>query len=179
MIIAITGVPGTGKSTLAKLLSKKLGWGLLPANGLVKEKGLWTRKEKGVLVADMGKLARALAVSLRGKRNLILEGHLLCEMKLRVDALVVLRTSPKILRRRLGKRHYPQEKIDENVLAEALDYCTLKAEANYKKIYEIDTTGSIAKSLSRLEKIARGKKTEPAKIDWSQELEEEILLTVK
>ena len=175
MIIAITGVPGTGKTTLAQKLSERTGWPLVGANTLVEEKKLWKKKEEGAKVADMRKLASALTRVIRANKNLILEGHLLCDIRLKTDRIVVLRTNPKILRKRLEKRGYPKKKTDENVLAEALDYCTIEAESRYKKVYEIDTTKSFRKAILGLHLISLGKGEgfRSGKISWWRQLERE------
>ena len=60
----------------------------------------------------------------------------------------------------------------ENLLAEALDYCTLKAEENYKDVREIVTRGSVAKSLRELELITKGSPAFKAgKVRWHKEME--------
>lgn len=181
MLFAITGVPGTGKSTLSRELSKKTGWALVEINRLIEEKGLWNGTEMGAKIVDMNALAREIAALARKNknRNLILEGHLLCDLKTGADFIVVLRTNPAALRKRLAARGYPKKKIDENVMAEALDYCTLEAESRYEKVYEIDTTKSRSGSLSKLLLIStgKGKRFASGKINWLKELKKEITRT--
>jgi adenylate kinase len=173
MILAISGVPGTGKTTLSKKLSEKLGWPLISANGIVKKKKLYSGKEKGSFVVNMKKLAREISYGLKGKKNAILEGHLLCDLKFNADAIVILRTNPTALEKRLKARGYPKGKVDENILSEALDYCTLNAEENFHEVYEIDTTKSKAQSMRQLQSIVdgNGEKLLSGKISWGRELE--------
>jgi adenylate kinase len=176
MILAITGVPGTGKTALSRMLSEKTGWPVVGANGIVEEKKLWSRKEEGAKVVDMKRLEKALAKITKSKKNLILEGHLLCDLKVKANCIVVLRTRPDVLRKRLETRGYPKKKTDENVLAEALDYCTIEAERRYKKVYEIDTTKSFRKAILGLHLVSMGKGEgfRSGKISWGRELENEV-----
>lgn len=175
MKLLLTGVPGAGKSVLARALARKLKCGLIDINAVVKEKKLWSRKDgHGSLIVKLKELKTELAKRVRNaKTGCIVEGHLGCEMKLPVDVAVVLRTPPGMLERRLRARKYPQKKLMENLLAEALDYCTLKAEENYKDVREIVTRKSMASSLRELESIAKGSPAFKAgKVRWHKELEE-------
>jgi adenylate kinase len=174
MNLLLTGVPGTGKSVLARALAKKLKCELIDINAIVKEKKLWSGKdEHGSLIVKLKELEREIAKRVRNAKNCcVVEGHLGCEMKLPVDVVIVLRTPPSLLERRLRSRKYPAKKLMENLLAEALDYCTLKAEENYKDVREIVTRGSMASPLRELEKIAKGSPAFKAgKVRWHKEME--------
>ncbi len=140
MLIIITGTPGTGKTEISNELANITGLEALHLTDLINQKKLYSMisKEK---VVDIKKLEDALKLVLKIKRNLIIEGHLACETKLPADFVFVLRTHPKILAKRLAKRGYNKRKITENLLAEMLDYCTIRSEQNYKKkVLELDTT---------------------------------------
>jgi len=66
-----------------------------------------------------------------------IEGHL--SHRVDLDYCIVLRTRPEVLEKRLKKRGYSEEKIRENVEAEAMD--VILSEAYQRtKVYEIDTT---------------------------------------
>ncbi len=136
MKIGITGTPGTGKTTLAKLLSKHLKYRYIDVKKLV----------KGTEV-DLKELEKTLKPLL--KDNVIVESHLIAEIPLELDVMVVLHASPRALKRRMKKRNYPEWKIKENIEAELLDYFTIYAEENYSKIIHIDTTGLTPEKLLR------------------------------
>ena len=138
--IIITGTPGTGKTKIAKALAKLTGWELVGLKEFINKHHLFSIKAKEKEV-DIKKLARVLIPYLRQFNNYILEGHLACEIKLPADYVFVLRTDPKVLRKRLAKRKYSKEKLEENLMAEMLDYCSQRVEAVYKRApLELDTT---------------------------------------
>jgi len=68
---------------------------------------------------------------------------------------------------RLQKRKYLRRKIKENLEVEALDYCTIKSEKNYKKVYDVDTTNRTIRQV--VEKIIHilKKKAKPDRVDFS------------
>ena len=175
--LVITGVPGTGKTHLARFLSKKLKHPIIEVNKLINEKNLWKVKDEfGAKIARMVPLKKALDAELAPLDNYILEGHLACEFELPADHVVVCRTEPAELEKRLAKRKYPKAKLDENIFAELLDYCTICAGKNYPKkiIIELDTTGKTPKeSAEQLLLILKGKKRKKS-VDWSESLEKRV-----
>jgi len=159
----ITGVPGTGKTTLAKALSEKTGTALIDINKLASALKLYSHVDEtdGAKVVRLSELEGELTDAIKAEaRPVIVEGHLGCEMKLPVSKVIVLRCEPRELRARLAPRNYSHAKVSENALAEALDYCTIVSEKKYgkAKVWEIDTTGKTPKQvLSECEKIIAGK----------------------
>lgn len=118
--VAITGVPGSGKTTLAQALSAKAR--VVHLNDLAKDAGLLTEKDeaRGSFVVDMDDLADALNAALsRETRPVVVEGHFAHEMD--VDVVILLRCDPLVLVERLRARGWSEEKVRENVEAEALD----------------------------------------------------------
>ncbi|PIO01995.1 hypothetical protein COX86_04190 [Candidatus Micrarchaeota archaeon CG_4_10_14_0_2_um_filter_60_11] len=151
MKLVLTGTPGTGKTTLAKKLARKLGCKLLDANAIAKQNKLV--KKDGT--TNIKKLGAILKKQTKKLDSFIAEGHLLCEFNLPCDCCAVLRCNPKTLARRLAKRGYAKQKLSDNVLCEALDYCLVNAEQNgYRKVIQIDFTRPLSADtfLSRLKK---------------------------
>ena len=140
MLIVITGTPGTGKTVAARALAKKLNYDLIDVKQIVQQNRIYRMKNSEKEV-DLKKLKKILIREIRAKKNSIIENHLLCEIELQADFVFVFRCDPKILEKRMRKRGYKKEKIRENLLAEMLDYCYLKAEKNYLgNPIEVDTS---------------------------------------
>jgi adenylate kinase len=183
----ITGVPGTGKTTVAKLLAAKTGAALIDINKLVEAMKLYSSIDE----ADNAKIVRLkelqdeLSQAIKAElesRGVIVEGHLGCEMKLPISKVICLRCEPKVLRSRMAGRNYSQEKISQNALSEALDYCTLLSEKNFgkRKIWEVDTTGKSAKKVaSECEKIMIGKQKKKTKVSFPDALMREAISGAK
>lgn len=143
--ILVTGVPGTGKTTLVKAWCEKEDWAYLGLNELVEEKKLYS----GIDEEDMAKVARlpdlekaANAWLNRQERPAVVESHLGCEIRLNVARVLVLRLHPDELARRLEARGYSPSKVRENKMAELLDYCTVRAIQIYgeKHVFEQDAS---------------------------------------
>ena len=162
MRIILTGVPGTGKTSVAKILSEKLNYPVITVKDLVKEEYVDTRK------------LRLKAIwATKDMENVILEGHLFCEVKIPVDLVIVLRTHPDELRKRLESRNYPEKKVRENLMAEFVDYCLTKAEERYDDVWQVDTTGKTPEETAQriIKALERGIDIYDH-VDWSPILED-------
>ncbi|RLG25816.1 adenylate kinase [Methanosarcinales archaeon] len=181
MKIALTGTPGTGKTTVAALLKKTTR--IIDLNSLIKDKKLYTgvdRKRKS-LIADLTEIQihiNHITTSTEPVDSvIIIEGHLSHMLK-GTDAVIVLRCHPRILKKRLEDRGYTGSKIDENAQAEALDIILCEAIDACDKVYETDTTSRTPEeTLSAVEEIIRSIKLKerispeylPGTIDWIEE----------
>lgn len=142
MRLALTGVPGTGKTTLAHALVSR-GVGVVDLNAFARARGLLREKDaaRGSYLVDTRKLAklvdRALD-TLDDDAPVVLEGHFAHDMD--VDAIVLLRCDPLVLYERLKARGWPEAKVRENVEAEALDVLAADVLARGIPAIELDVT---------------------------------------
>ncbi len=167
MKIVITGVPGSGKSTLAKELAAELRCEYIDLNVIAKKFAVLKKTSAREFEIDLKKLQNVLQKSLKNKTNFVLDGHLACEIKIPCDLVVILRCNPRVLQKRLAKRHYAREKLFDNLLAEAQDYFPILVERFYKKNFvEINSTKRV--SLAKLLKAIKQRKGE--KVNWGKEL---------
>jgi adenylate kinase len=161
MRIALTGTPGTGKTTVAGLLPHRV----IDINVLVKEGlNLGVDPLRGCLEADMDRLEQRLK-ELDDDGIAVLEGHFAHHF---ADWAIVLRLEPSELRERLQKRGYSQEKIRENLEAEALDVILVESVELCRRVDEIDTTGRTPQEVAKLvtEIIAGDAELPPGQVDW-------------
>ncbi len=121
MRLALTGVPGVGKTTIAQKMGQ-LGWRVVHLSEYARDAGLLVEKDdaRGAYVLDMDDLADSLNTHLRGyDGDVVIESHFAHEMD--VHRIVLLRADPLVLIERLRARGWREEKVRENVEAEALD----------------------------------------------------------
>ena len=164
MQIALTGTPGTGKTTIAALLPYKV----IDINALVKGgMNFGIDPVRGCLEADMDALANYLA-RLDSDETQILEGHFAHHF---ADWSIVLRLAPSLLKSRLEARGYSAEKIRENLEAEALDVILVEAVEFCDRVDEIDTTGKSTPEVAELvARIIQGRLKLPAgQVNWLDE----------
>jgi adenylate kinase len=167
MRLIITGTPGTGKSTISGILSERTGIPLVRVADVVRKKmRLGPRHE-----VDIKRLASHLRF-LRSEKDFIVEGHLACELRLPADHVIVLRTEPRVLRKRMEMRGYGKKKIEENLMAEMLDYCTQRATKEYGIIpLELDTTRKSPSACANKILVAiKQKKKKIDSVDYSKSL---------
>jgi adenylate kinase len=168
MRIIVTGSVGTGKTTIAELLAKKMGFELIKITDIVEKHGLCEGPECEV---DIKKLV-PLMEFLEEKDDYVIEGHLACEMELPADFIFILRADPEVLEERISDRGYSKEKTKQNLMAEMLDYCTQRTEKIYhKKSLELDTTKRSPKEcVSAIMDAVKNKKKKLDSVDYSDAL---------
>lgn len=184
-IIALTGTPGTGKTTVCGIISEhsqyRKQFCVIDLNKLVLDGKLYSGRDEArdTYIADMDKLEERVKQIINESpqnRDVIMEGHL--SHLLPADAIIVLRAHPVALRKRLGKRKdYSFAKVVENADAEALDVILVESVQRNKNVFEINTTDmnplAVVKSIiSIIESLKQGKAPEeflPGKIDWIEQ----------
>lgn len=136
MRVAITGTPGTGKTTATGLLETDLD--IVHLNDVIKSEGFstGTDEERGSLVADMDALGEWLAE----RQDCVFESHLAHNFD--ADRVVVLRAHPDTVVSRLRERGDSDSKAYENAESEALDVILSEAVHHHgtENVYEIETT---------------------------------------
>jgi adenylate kinase len=164
----ITGNPGTGKHTVAQILSKKMGLELVDINKIAVEEKTFERR-KGALEVDVQKLKRVLDKI--SSKNSLLVGHLAPYVVSRnkVETAVVLRRNPYELERVYKKRKYPSDKIIENIGSEILGityYDTVKNIGQNKTVQFDTTKKSIANITKKIESLFLKGSAKGDKVDW-------------
>ncbi len=160
----MTGTPGTGKSTIGRLLENE-GLYVLEIEKFARDRGIYSYIENGeTLVLEIPELVHALVSFLRDRKEAIVIGHLSHHLP-NAHAVVVLRTEPAKLERRLIEKGWSQQKISENVEAEALDILLCEALELYgNKVSEIVTSEvSALRAAEMLLEIHRTDKRYPPK----------------
>lgn len=157
MILICTGTPGTGKTELSKELAKQLKMKYVDVNKIIDKEKLAESYDENreTLVVDEKKLAKALAALAKKNKNMIIDSHMAHEMPPKhVDWCIVTRCDPAVLRKRLVKKGYHKEKVQENIDAEILNICMDEAERKGHKIITVDTTKQSAQKITaRLKKL--------------------------
>ena len=107
-IFIITGVPGTGKTTLLRNLSKNLSNATFESsNKIAKENNLFVDKDSdGSFIINLKNLKESINFFItqhKTSKYIIIEGHLLSDIKITNATVIVLRSHLKVLENRLKK----------------------------------------------------------------------------
>lgn len=164
MKIAVTGTPGVGKTTIAKLLAKKLKMKYINLNGLAKKINAYLGYDKNLKakIVNISKLKKEIK---KLKGNYVLDSHY--SHFFDVDLVIILRCRPDILLKRLKQRYKKNKlKIKENIDAEILGVITTEVLNARKKFFEIDVSGKTEKEILDEILIKIKRKNKEKIIDW-------------
>lgn len=178
MFVALTGTPGTGKSSVATLLRKQ-GFTVIQLHQLARNYKCINGTDiiRNSQLIDIDKLNSTIKKNFTTDTLIFFEGHLGHLLK-NMEKVIVLRCHPKELKKRLMKKNWNRKKIKENIDAETIDVILCEAVEHHPKenIFEIDTTKKtieeIAVSIKNLVKnnFQPTKKYSIGQIDWSEEI---------
>ena len=184
-LLLVTGVPGTGKTTISTLLAAELGAEHIELNRLVREGGLsqgWD-EARDTVIADMKALRNAISNILDNTTGpLIIDGHYSPDVAPRDETtlVVVLRCAPWVIREKLLARGYSTRKVRENVEAELLGTCLTDALAvqDPEKVCEVDTTTQTpGETVKLILSVLNGEvRCSYGAVDWMNSPEAEALL---
>lgn len=140
MIIALTGTPGTGKTAIAKALSKAIEIDAVSLNDLAEKKNLYSGfdKERDCKVVDLKAIGLEIEKYSSVGKNLIIESHYSQEYP--SDILFLLRANPSELIARGKEKGWHGKKTDENIQAEIMEEVKNDSRKLKRNIIEVDTT---------------------------------------
>lgn len=161
--LALTGTPGTGKSSVARVLGRTVR--VLEVGELAGRLGTGERG-RGGWVVDLPRTAEEWRARRDPPADLIV-GHLAHLLPIR--DVVVLRCHPRQLSGRLGRsRRNTGAERRENLVAEVTDAILIEAVGLRRRVWEVDTTRRDPRSVAR-EVLFRFRRRGPPSyggVDW-------------
>jgi adenylate kinase len=145
--IAISGVPGCGKSTLAKQLGHLLSVPVLEISDILKQESSLILKHdisRDVPIVSIARLNRYLKKKYPNQSYLIV-GHFSHDLD--VDSCIICSCDLKVLQKRLFARGYSNEKVRENLDAQIFDVCYIESLENGHITIKVDCSKRISKKV--------------------------------
>ncbi len=178
-IVSLTGTPGTGKTSVAGHLAG-IGWHTIELTELALREGAVVGRDEARQTdeVDVDLLRDAVTREVRSLPtvgDILLVSHLSHLMT--CETVIVLRTSPRILRQRLEARGWTESKVMENLEAEAVGVILVEAMELEPAVpvLEADTTSEGPDiTANRIANALGGEEAdlEAGRVDWSEEVME-------
>lgn len=178
MIVAITGTPGVGKTSVSKYLQEK-DYLVIDLHDVINKNDFVTDfdEKRDSKIVDIEKLDNYVSENFKDKDLVFVESHLSHSLRC-VDKVILLRLHPNSLRKNLEIRGWNAEKIKENLEAEILDVilCEVADSFTEDDIFEVDTTGKNIEEIRNIileiaeNKFKNMKNYKIGNIDWSEEI---------
>jgi adenylate kinase len=138
MRVAVTGTPGTGKTTATERLGADRP--VVHLNEVIEREGLTEGRdeERDTAIVDVAAIENWLAAN--APEAAVIESHL--AHRFPAERVIVLRAHPETIEARLRERDEPGATVEENAESEALDVVLAEAVQRHgvDRVYEIDTT---------------------------------------
>jgi adenylate kinase len=178
MRVALSGTPGTGKTSVATVL-KDQGYTVVHLHRFAKENHCiaGVDKKRHSQLIDMVKLDKAIQKNFHSDALVFFDGHIGHLLK-SMEKVILLRCHPKELEKRLLKKKWIAKKRNENIEAEILDVILCEAVERHpsEDIFEIDTTKRTVEDIATIIVTIVNKNFQPTRtysigrIDWSEEI---------
>jgi len=142
MIVWLAGTPGVGKTTVGRVLSRRLGVNFADLPELVKMTGLGEYDaESDSIMVTAGTVRRIVERHVDG--DAVLCSHVVVKIPRKKVVCIVLRLNPLVLIRRLKMRGYSSVKVLENVESEFVGTVYLDAvrALGRHRVYQLNVTG--------------------------------------
>ncbi len=178
MLVAITGTPGTGKTSISNEIRNN-GFNVIDLNIIACKKNFIIEKDKirNSNIVDIDKLNNYIKQNFLSDEIIFIEGHLSHLLNC-VDKVIILRCNPQKLKKNLINKGWSKKKITENIEAEILDIilCETIEQHSNKDIFEIDTSNKNLLEISQIilnlvkNRFKNNNNYTIGHINWSEEI---------
>jgi len=184
-VILLTGTPCVGKTSVARLLTSRMGALHVNLTELATRENLTSGRdeERGSIIVDEIRMRRRIRRTIESSdKDVVIDGHYAVSVvpKGLVTYAFVLRRDPVELRKFMEQSGFSGRKLWENLASEILDVCLVDALTLHGegKVCELDVTGkSVEEVVGEILGVLSGyKKYRVGVVDWLGKLESEGLL---
>lgn len=163
--IILTGVPGVGKTTVAKELAKILGMNFFDIESKLKSMGDY-REEWNAYEVDLEVINEEMI-----PKGVVVESHLFLHKRIEGTA-ILLRRDPVELAREYRKRKYKIEKALDNLYIECTSLNRKWMEETWGRFGEIAVEDKVEKTAKKIVECLKTICRE--KVDWNDKLEKAV-----